>query len=125
MSDYYEKRLKERVQRRVRPFQYLLLHIFLFIATMIMMGVGTEFNLVSETAILIVAISFVISLLGHIFWRANQFIWYRVEEEEARRLAHEEKPKRERLTLSEDGELVEYDDYLQDEYKKQTASNNR
>lgn len=118
----YDNVLKERVKRRVRPFQYLMLHIFAMVTTLILMGVSTEYNLVSEDAILVVSILFVISLIAHVFWRANEYIWQKIEWEEENKLLDIEKPKHDYSRLDADGELINYDEY---EYQEKQLEERR
>lgn len=118
----YEDILKERVKKRVRPFQYLILHIFAMVTSLILMGIGTEYNLVSEGAIALVAILFVITLIAHIFWRGSDYLSQRIEWEEETKLLNAEKPKHDFHRLEDDGELLDYNDYS---YKEKPSKQKR
>jgi|GEM_PF-4288075 len=118
-NDYYSDILKKRVQKRTRPLQYFMIHVFLMIAGIFAVGTGAALNWLNEAAIVPLILTLVLSLVGHALWFGNKVYQDTIEQEELKRLMYEEKPKNDTYhRLTDDGELISYDDYVAEESRQ-------
>lgn len=109
-----EHQLQKNVNRQANPIIRIMYHGTIFAISIPLMIVAGIFGLISGEVAVAIGMLLFASLVLHGVWFGGQMIRLGIEEEERKKMLEEarvydEKAKRdERLSLSDDGELVDY-----------------
>lgn len=108
-----EKQLQQNVDRQAKPIIRMIYHGSAFGIAVPLLILGGVLGIISAEFAITVGALLLVSIMIHGVWFGAQMTRLGIEEEERKKMLqeaqyyHEEKAKRDRLMLSDDGELVD------------------
>jgi len=109
-----EEQLQKNVDRQATPIIRMIYHGSAFGIAIPLLILGGVLGVISGEFALTVGVLLLVSIIMHGVWFGAQMTRLEIEEEERKKMLeaaqyqYEEKAKRDRLMLSDDGELVDY-----------------